>query len=131
MDCRPFSNTERSADIPPDESCSLGSEEMSALNIAIDCWVEPQHPTYTAKSSRLRTFYNWPHQMNPSPTSPSEAGFFFTGKHSVKDINLHTHTHTNDGFVSINVIFFQERRTMRYAFYVEKGLRDWKITDDP
>jgi hypothetical protein len=47
--------------------------------------------------------------MNPSPDSLSEAGIFFAGKHSVKDINLNT---KNNEDVSITFIFFQARRTM-------------------
>jgi hypothetical protein len=88
MECRTNLNTERSPDIPPVESICWAAADMFALNMAIEDWVEPKHPVFATEASRLSSYENWPHQMNPSPDSLSEEGFFHTGKSCCKYINL-------------------------------------------
>jgi hypothetical protein len=89
MECRTNLDKERSQDIPPLESICWVSADIFALNMAIEEWVVPQHPVFATKAARLRSYENWPHKMNPSPDSLSEAGFFHSGKTCCKYMNLH------------------------------------------
>jgi len=67
MEYRPNSRPEQS---------SLISSALQRASIL--CYVS-RYLTYNTKTERLRTYGDWPHGMNPSPNTLSEAGFFYTG----------------------------------------------------
>ena len=57
--------------------------EQNALNRSVANWSMPKFPAYVNIHERLQTFRTWPYGMNPSPSSLSAAGFYYTGKNIV------------------------------------------------
>ena len=46
----------------------------------VECWRPLRHPAYNRFDARLKSFDSWPkYGEAPSPTSLSEAGFFYDG----------------------------------------------------
>ena len=91
MECRPHSEPEkgkqyylnrRSEDVGPDDDTQycFPLKKYLAKHAATKVWVGPRYPAYNHKAARLRSYTEWPHGMNPSPSSLSTAGFYYTGK---------------------------------------------------
>jgi len=83
MECRPGSEPERqtsgSEHIGPDEHIFYLTPYLT-IHRATKFWEGPRYPAYNSKAARLRSYTEWPHGMNPSPSSLSTAGFYFFGK---------------------------------------------------
>ena len=78
MEHRPNSGPERgihyfkrqasgSPDIGPDKHTFLLTEYITIQN-ATKIWEGPRYPAYNSKAARLRSYTEWPHGMNPSPS---------------------------------------------------------------
>ena len=72
-----YLKTPGSEDIDPD---SHNFPQHFAINRATILWDGPKHAAYNSKATRLRSYIDWPHGMNPSPHSLRTAGFYFSGK---------------------------------------------------
>ena len=89
MEHRPNSGPEKgenyfkqqSPDIVPDEQ-SFPLTEYITIHNATRMWEGPRYPAYNSRAARLRSYTEWPHGLNPSPSSLNTAGFSFIGKRS-------------------------------------------------
>lgn len=73
------SEQQRTIDVGPDRLPQTLSE-LYIMSTATTRWKGPRHLQYDSYDARQRSFINWPHYLQPTPTIISAAGFFYTGK---------------------------------------------------
>ena len=87
MEHRPNSGPEKGENYFKQQSPDIGPEEQSfplteyiTIYNATKIWEGPRYPAYNSRAARLRSYTEWPHGLNPSPSSLSTVGFYFIGK---------------------------------------------------
>ena len=137
MEHRPNSGPEKGNNYFKQQSPDIGSDEQSfplaehiTIYNATKIWEGPRYPAYNSRAARLRSYTQWPHSLNPSPSSLSTAGFYFLGKRPIIDKfwnNIHfssiTHTHIP--------VCLSGEGDLTHCFHSGGILGAWRTTDDP
>ena len=96
-------------------------EQSSPLQNATIIWQGPKYLVFNTKDSRLKSYTQWPHDMNPSPDSLSAACFYYTGIYNFITIS---HCITIKKSLSSRLytsLYLQVKVMEQYAFTVAEG----------
>ena len=118
---------QQSPDIGPDEQ-SFPLTEYITIHNATKFWEGPRYPAYNSRAARLRSYTEWPHGLNPSPSSLSTAGFYFIGKRLNYFLHLYNvlvlHRHINPRLFDFQVT------AIWLAVFTAGVLGECRTTDD-
>ena len=96
----------------------------------VECWRPLRHPAYNSFDARLRSFDSWPkHGEAPSPTSLSEAGFFYDGTYR-HNFWIPLFIPVSYFHLLIHNFFITGRFNEPTCFHCGIGLCDWCLSDD-
>ena len=119
-----------SPDICPDEH-NFPLTEYITIHNATKVREGPRYPAYNSRAARLRSYTEWPHGMNPSPSSFSTAGFYFSGNTICPPASDHNKIKFGCTSITYKSLFLSREGDMTRCFHSGVILGEWRTTDDP